>query len=131
LVDVVLSVLTQATKADVNNINTAQDAMLNLRIDWEDLQSKLRNRRIDGFEPAVTAMIQLAGTAVSMAAALQAKILIQRERQLARQEEEAADVVGNAIADWKRSRKAKAEEKKSPKSCQRRRRRKEVLSGID
>jgi hypothetical protein len=79
---VAISMMTRAEKVNVSEIRSVQDAMLNLRVDWEELQSRLRNRKIDGFEPAVDAIIQLAATSLAMAASLNAKIINQRLRQL-------------------------------------------------
>jgi hypothetical protein len=81
LLDVSLSAMGRAKKVKTDEVRSAQDAMLNMRVEWEELQSRLRNRKIDGFEPAVDAMVQLAATTLAMAAALQAKILNQRIRQ--------------------------------------------------
>ena len=79
---VIHSILGKIKEITIDKVNTAQDAMLNLRIDWETLESSLRNRKNDGFEPAVEAMINLSSTAGSMAAVLQSKIINQRIHQM-------------------------------------------------
>ncbi len=88
LFDVVVDVLVLGNKIDTNSIASAQDAMLNLRIDWEELQSRLKNRKVDGFEVVISAMKQLAATAIAMSASLQSKLLTQREYQLTSESEE-------------------------------------------
>jgi hypothetical protein len=93
MLDVVVTATERARKISVVEINTAQDAMINMRIDWEDLQSCLRNRKIDGFEPAVNTMIQLAATTLAMAANLQAKIINQRTQQLMQLDDDVVDMV--------------------------------------
>jgi hypothetical protein len=82
LLDVIVVAVERARKVSVDEIRGMQDTILNLRIDWEELQSRLRSRKIDGFEPIVDAMIQLAATALAMSATLQAKIVNQRLAQL-------------------------------------------------
>lgn len=95
MLDVALTTLTRARHVNVSEVRSAQDAMLNLHIDWEALQSRLRSRTVDGFEPVVDSMLTLASTALAMAAALQAKILNQRMKQL---EKDAVDSVNEFAA---------------------------------
>lgn len=89
------TVMSKARDITVDKVNTAQEAMLNLRIDWESLETTLRSRKIDGFEPAVTAMQQLAATAIAMASVMQSKIINQRIKQM---EQEDVDVVAEELS---------------------------------
>lgn len=82
LSDVILSVLSVANKVNGDNVATAQDAMINIRVEFEELQSRLRNKKLDGFEMVVDAMKNLSAVTMAMAAALQSKILQQREMQM-------------------------------------------------
>lgn len=70
------------------NVVTPKEAMLSLRVDWEELNTCLHNRKLDGFEPAVDCMIQLAATSLAMAAELQAKLKNEKQRQLTYQIDE-------------------------------------------
>jgi hypothetical protein len=101
MLDVLMSVVTKAKMIDVDGIRSAQDAMLNIHVEWEELQSRLRNRKIDGFEPAVEAMLQLSATTMAMASALQAKIINQRIRQMEQEKISIAEKMSAIIAESK------------------------------
>jgi putative component of toxin-antitoxin plasmid stabilization module len=77
-----LTVLDRARQVNTSDIKNAQDAMIELRIEWEDLQACLKNRKVDGFETAVDHMMSLASIALAMAATLQARIKHMRDIQL-------------------------------------------------
>jgi len=106
------AILGHAKDITVNEVQTAQDAMLNLRIDWESLESCLRSRKIDGFEPAVLAMRKLAATALSMASVMQAKIVNQRIRQM---EQEDRDEIAEELAARNIAKDKQAPQKKPTK----------------
>ena|SRR5258708_1591509 len=91
MMNVALSVLNKAISVDCNSVYTAQDAMINLRIDWEELQSRLKNRKLEGFEPVIISMIDLAATSIAVAATLQAKIKSQYLAQLNKDNSEEDD----------------------------------------
>lgn len=82
LFDSLRVVIALADKIDGNAVQSAQDAMINMRIDWEELQTRLKNRKFEGFEAVIQAMHQLTATTLVMTAALQAKVLTQRAMQL-------------------------------------------------
>jgi hypothetical protein len=111
LLDTSLTAIDRARKVNVAEVHSAQDAMLNMRIDWEELQSRLRNRKIDGFEPAVDAMVQIAATTLAMASALQAKIINQRLRQMDNDAETAEAVNEFAASKLGKQRKKKVKAK--------------------
>lgn len=74
LYDSLLQVILKSRNISTSELKTAQDAMINLRVDWEDLQSCLKSRSVDGFEPVISKMIALSATALVMAAALMTKL---------------------------------------------------------
>lgn len=105
LFDTALTVMSRAREIKVDDLKSAQDAMINLRVDWEGLQTKLRNRKLDGFEPVVESILQLAATSLSMAAAMRAKILNQRLLQMQRVEDELEEEsLAKEVKDRKRKR---------------------------
>ncbi len=112
LFNTVFTVMDKVKEITVDQVDTAQDAMLNLRIDWETLETTLRSRRVDGFEPVVSAMKQLAATAISMAAVMQAKITNQRIKQM---EQEDRDEVAEELAVYNKCQPTKSAAKRPTK----------------
>jgi hypothetical protein len=88
LFDCLKTVFDLADKIDGSKVESAQDAMINMRIDWEEIQLRLKSRKFEGFEPVIAAMKQLIATTLVMTASLQAKLLSQREQQLMWEEKE-------------------------------------------
>lgn len=116
LFDTALIIMDKAKDITVDKVKTAQDAMLNLRIDWESLESTLRNRKLDGFEPVVDTMQQLAATTLAMAAVLRAYLMNQRIRQM---EMEECDEVAKELAIYRQEKQTKPELKKPQKTGRR------------
>lgn len=77
LLDVIQTATTMAKAVSVAEVHCAQDAMCNMRVEWESLQTILRNRKTDGFDAALVAMIKLAATTLAMATSMKIKISTQ------------------------------------------------------
>lgn len=72
LFDAAAGVMARVKKSECREVSSVQDAMIHLRVDWEELQARLRNKRLVGFDAATEAILQLGATAVAAAASLQA-----------------------------------------------------------
>ncbi len=81
--DVALSVLNRVGSIPVGVIRTAQDAAIHLRVDWETIQTLLRSKKTDSFEPLIEAITQLAATCMAVNSALQHRIKEQYELRAA------------------------------------------------
>ncbi len=103
--DILADTLILTKNIVVDEVSTAKDVMINMHIDWENLLTKVRNRKIDGFEPVIKAMEQLAATTLSMAAALRARTLQQREMQMAREAYEEEQREEKSVFKKKRNKK--------------------------
>ncbi len=75
-------VLNRMTPTRLENVETLKDIMLCLRVDWEDLQSTLSNRKLDGYEPVIEKMLQLATTTLLMTSEITARYKNERLKQM-------------------------------------------------
>lgn len=73
--DELIAVLTKCNLIDLSDVKTAHDIMLRLRIDWQELETRLRNKKIDGFEKVIDTLQQLAAMAIRGACFLEQKRL--------------------------------------------------------